>query len=325
MGGGELVAIIHTSGAFGPAYKNTGLGGVLAKRRLPGQVSTGPSPWTPPTSAPPGTYDPNIDFNSETNNQDYATTQQGIGTSYGRSLQDYTTAFNRAQQTHLAHLGALGQALSRANQDYGTNTQTLGTNYANLGVAQGEKARAAGVASGGALQQALQKRTANQATDQGKLDQAITRFREDNTTATTQENQSWQDLVGAGNVTNLDDVMAHPENYGSLGMALGRSLQDLSSGSLTAFNKNALFNDQTNRAKTYEAAQAGLLPTLPAGSYAALPAGQNQWGFAGVQYGPGSVSNPFLTPLTRPTAASVLATGSLKGTDITRRRRPKGY
>lgn len=312
------MAIIHQSGAFG-GYKNTGFGGG-SRRRVPGTpAAVGPSPWAPPTSPPPGTYDPSLDFQGENQALGFQYAQQDLPQNFGRAYQDFHEAFNQASQKHLANLGALGQALSRANTDYSTNTQALGTSYANLGTAQAEKARAAGVASGGAALQSAQKRQANQSTDQGKLDQAIQRFHEDNSLATGQENQSWQSLVGAlSGDTPEQQIMADPSQYGSLGQAYGRRLQDLTTGGDRAQAENALFTDQLNRAKTYSAQQAGLLPTLPSGSYATLPGGLQNYLFGGVNYeqAPGS---QFLTPTGRPTAQSVLETGSLLGTDFAKR------
>src|SRR5689334_652047 len=98
----------------------------IAQQRFgiqPGHTTPAPPVWVPPTGAPPGTYDPSLDFQGEQAGLNFGYTGQDQTRDLGRNQQDYFTAVEQARQGHLAHLGALGEALARANQDYGTNTR----------------------------------------------------------------------------------------------------------------------------------------------------------------------------------------------------------
>lgn len=268
-----------------------------------------PVPYTPPTAAPPGTYDPSLDFQGEQTQLGFSYAGPDAARGHERNQADYFGAVDQARTRHTSNLGALGTALERANTDYGTQTRDLGQSYQRLGSQQTQRANAAGVSQGGAAAQSARKRAANQGQDQSRLDQAIARFREDNARQVGQENQSWQSLVGAD------------EQGGSLGQAYNRGNEDIDRGYDRTFGENVLFGDQLDRAKIYSAQQAGLLPTRPQGTYATLPPGASDYLFGGVQYGPsGESGNPFLAPQTRPSAASVLATGSLLGTRLDPRR-----
>lgn len=140
-----------------------------------------PNPYSPITDALglPG-VDPALGYASASanlglgyQNQDYNTNWSGMVTNpdgsiqrpgdltatnpdgspqYGRGLQDYFTNFDRA------------------NADYNTATGDLQHSYQTLGNNQSEAANQMGVSEGGALAQALAKRTANQAHDQSGLD-----------------------------------------------------------------------------------------------------------------------------------------------------------
>lgn len=141
--------------------------------------------------------------------EDYGVSQAGIqrdlgygladiNTSSGRSLADLLTSSGRQSEDITRSSGrqsddintSSGRSLtdlltsrSRAGEDYGTATQGVQRNFAQLGAAQTQSARAAGVQRGGALAQALAKRQANQAIAQQPLDTNFSRFNADSTLA----------------------------------------------------------------------------------------------------------------------------------------------
>lgn len=86
---------------------------------------------------------------------------------YGRALQDY---FNQQNQI---------------NQQYGYQNQDLHTQYNNLADTQAQEINQAGLGEGGALAQALAKRTANEGVTQGRLDTAHNQSLADLLTQTT--------------------------------------------------------------------------------------------------------------------------------------------
>ena len=94
------------------------------------------------------------------------------GENEGRAFEDY---WNQR--------GALGEALARAREDYTTGTETLGRNYRTLGNNQLQDANQRGLMGGGALAQALAKRTENQGREQAGLDQSWARYSQDNSRA----------------------------------------------------------------------------------------------------------------------------------------------
>lgn len=150
------------------------------------------------TSPPPGSYDPGIDAQVGQANrglsdllsdyirdwgepgtalggrsgEDLALGKQGVERSYGRNMTDLLTTRARAGED-------FGQSRARAGEDYGQSITGLKRNFAQQGAAQGQSARAAGVQRGGALAQALAKRTANEAIARQPIDQGFARFGQD--------------------------------------------------------------------------------------------------------------------------------------------------
>lgn len=155
--------------------------------------------FTPYTAAlpPEGTYDPTLDAN-------YGAAARG----YGDLLQDTERANTRAGNDLTLGLGAIDQSKGysladnlrtreRTNQDYGTATTALGKRYSDLGARQAESAQQAGAVGGGALADALLKRTANQGVDQAGLDTAKNRTLADLLTSDQRITQSAADRGGA--------------------------------------------------------------------------------------------------------------------------------
>lgn len=144
---------------------------------------------------PAGSFDPAIEYSAGAANrglgyqqQDYGTQWAGLQTDaqgnivrpgdlnarnpggspkYGRGLQDYF------------------QQRDRLTQQHDTTVADLLRNYQRLGSQQTQAAAQAGVAEGGALAQALQKRTANEAHDQAPIDTAYSQGLSDLLTQTT--------------------------------------------------------------------------------------------------------------------------------------------
>lgn len=215
----------------------------------------------------PGMYDPNLDFTGQTQGlsfrqqfgqntdpSDVATynpgsdynlggsrTHEGVFGGPGRYVDPVT-----GQSTDYSTPGALAEllhtrdtTLQRGGEDYNTATQNLQRNYRNLGVSQGERARAQGVSHGGALAQALRKRTENQGRDQSGLDTSWRRLSDDT---------NYQYDTGRGRV-----LSGASQQQGDLDRGLGQATE-----------QNTLFGQQLGTAKVTSAQQMGTLPDLPA-------------------------------------------------------------
>lgn len=118
---------------------------------------------------------------------DYGISLQDIGRQRDYGLADILRSSTRAgedvnrqggqiQQDYSRGLADLLTARTNANTDYQSNVATLDRNFAQLGRHQGQSAAAAGVSAGGALAQALQKRTTNQAIERAPIDTNFQRF-----------------------------------------------------------------------------------------------------------------------------------------------------
>ena len=133
-----------------------------------------PVAWQPQLP-PQGTYDPTLDANYAAADRGYTDLQASSLLADTRGLNDYNLAAGTDGTTgvNLQRGYSLADNLrtrDRTNQDYGTATTALGKSYADLGARQGEQAQQAGAVGGGALADALLKRTANQGVQQAGLD-----------------------------------------------------------------------------------------------------------------------------------------------------------
>lgn len=161
------------------------------------------------TSPPPGTYDPAIDAQVGQSDrglqdllsayianygepgtqlggragEDFQTGQANIQRNLGYGLADVNQGADRSladlQRSSGRSLADLLTNRGRAGQDYASNVEGLHRNFAQLGEAQTQAARAAGVQRGGALAQALAKRQANEAIDRKPMDTGFARFNQD--------------------------------------------------------------------------------------------------------------------------------------------------
>lgn len=173
------------------------------------------------TSPPPGSYDPAIDAQIGQANR-------GLGDLLSQYIQNYgepgTAGGGRVNQDYQSGLATVLRGRERATTDYGTNTASLGRSYAQLGASQSQHAQAAGVASGGALAQALAKRQANQGIAQGSLDTGFGRYAQDSALRQT-----------------------------ALGTQFSRGLEDANVQLATAGRENTQFGLDANAQKFYQA------------------------------------------------------------------------
>lgn len=169
------------------------------------------------TNPPAGSYDPNLDFQEETEKREYGYTGDdinkaqeragidlGLGTERtridkGRTEEDYGVGKAAIERGAGRSLSDLLTSRTRNTEDYGTSLASLQRSYDRLANTQGEQTRKMGVDEGGAVAQAARKRAANQALDKAPIDQAYQRFMQDSTTSETR--------LGEDKQTSLDDLL----------------------------------------------------------------------------------------------------------------------
>lgn len=202
---------------------------------------------------PYGTYDPSLD-------QQLRAAGRGLGDlintarqTNSRNTQDLNIGLSNitnAQGTgaYDTSLADLLTARQRGQQDYQTATQDRQRQYGILANHQAEQAAAAGVL-GGAIQQAAQKRAANQDREQGLADQAYQRFVTDSNT----------DQTRLGNTRDQGEA--------ALRLTAQRQFEDLydpETGKVTLAQRELpIFAQDTNELRIAQAKQAGLLPPVP--------------------------------------------------------------
>lgn len=219
------------------------------------------TPWRPPTSPPPGTYDPAFD-------QQYRSAERGFGdllgqagTDVSRAQTDYFQGQGDITTTRDRSLAGLlrmrtrgtedfGTARTRLGEDHGRATQGNERSYRRLGEGQAQQARAAGVASGGTLAQALRKRTENQAYDQFDIDRGRDRGMAD---IGTGERRLGEDVDTQTGYVNAD----HDRDQGRLTQGFERYGGDLATRLATAGRELGTFGVDTAESKFFQAAQAG--------------------------------------------------------------------
>ena len=128
------------------------------------------TPFNPGAKPPSGTYDPSLDAALRGANRGFGDLEADRGTQDLRSAADLDI-FKYGLNTQRERLTSdVGTSRKRLTEDYTSNTQALARRYMQQGQGQAQSAQAAGAAGGGALAQALLKRTANQGIDQKGLD-----------------------------------------------------------------------------------------------------------------------------------------------------------
>ncbi len=237
------------------------------------------------TSPPPGTYDPAIDAQVGQAQRglgdmlsDYVRDFGEPGTALGgRSGEDYTLGKQQVQRQlddgmqDIGRSGDRGLAdilrdRARGGEDYQTSIAGVQRGFAQLGAAQGQTARAAGVQRGGALAQALAKRQANEQIARKPIDTGFQRFGADSAQAETRlgedRSRATERLqTGAG----LD--------FGALDRGLLRGTEDAATGLARADRENTRFGLDATAQRFYQA-------NVP------LPLGQTGGGMATSVRGP---------------------------------------
>jgi hypothetical protein len=192
---------------------------------------------------PIGTYDPGLDAtlgqqtrgledlvglapNADTGTYG-GTTGRDIGR-LGRDLtrgagyydEDLATGTDRVNTGAQRSLDDLLKTRKRGDEDYKTNLSDLQRNYDILGTNQNANIRKAGVASGGAIQQAMDKRAANQAHDKAPIDLAYNRALDDS--------QTIERRLGDDKKYDLAQLQTtHDRGVGELGISTQRQIGDL--------------------------------------------------------------------------------------------------
>lgn len=229
-------------------YPATYKGIAAASKKLP---QTGPN-YIAPTAPPPGSYDPALDASYDSAARGYRYGIDDTATADLRGTEDY--GFNRDSITRQRDqtLADLLAGHTREGQDYQTATGNLQRTYSNLGDSQSQNAQEAGVAGGGALMQALQKRTANQALDQAPIDTAHQRSLENYNTA-VQRTTSGADL----DLGRLALLAAPADANNPTG---GRDWQDRHTGLARQGEELSNFGLDTNASRWYQATANGYAP-----------------------------------------------------------------
>jgi hypothetical protein len=145
------------------------------------------TPFAAPKRPPPGTYDPALDAQERATGRGYEDLVQDYGVAKGRAQDDFLLDKGTLQTELDRALGDAGTGRGRQREDYTRAIADLTRQYATLGGQQEERANAAGLFQGGALEQALRKRTANMALDRAPMDIADQRAEMD-----------FRTLVGSG-------------------------------------------------------------------------------------------------------------------------------
>lgn len=230
-------------------------------------------PFHAETRPPPGTYDPSLDAQLAASGRGFSDLGQDYTVNKGRAQDDFLTGQGELQKALSQHLADLTSSRDRqhadyltakdqASQDYGTSLGNLQRSYDIRGGVQGEQAAARGVSGGGALQQALDKRMANQAIDKAPIDTGFQRF---NAQADQGEQRAQQDFnTLAGDNGRLREDFA--AQIGKLGLGLDRSYGDQGDATIALARggrENTQFGTDIAAQRWYQAAQAGYDPAQP--------------------------------------------------------------
>jgi hypothetical protein len=235
--------------------------------------------FTPETDPPPGTYDPSIDAQVRAGQRGYGDLQQDTDIANQRGEDDFLLGSGELQKQLQRQLA--DAATSRTNQhaDYETGIADLIRGYTRQGVSQAEHANAAGVVgTGGALQQALEKRTANLAHDRAPLD-------------TNEQRRSLEyDLYTGPQGRYQQD---YGEKLGQLGLSVSRPNEDRANALTRAGRENDQLGLDASAQRWFQATQGGYDPP-------ARPASQQ-----------GSLTNPYKLVTTKRGTRRLYSTGYL--------------
>jgi hypothetical protein len=249
----------RTSNAFGGYHSAFG----NFKIKLPPKKKGGISSF----AVPSGLYDPSLDYQQQAASrgvQDLsadttlgnARLQDDYNLGLGQNTEDTQYGQGQLDTSHTRTLADIAQARGRANEDYGLATAALTRRYGILGGQQGEAANAAGVGEGGALIQAQQKRTANQAIDQAPIDLGHNRTLAD---LATQEGRTNEDYA----TQTARESQLSGRAAGGLGLTYERGTQDANRTLARARRENTFYGQGIQQQKIFQATQAGWHPPAP--------------------------------------------------------------
>lgn len=211
------------------------------------------SPFHMPDRPPPGTYDPSIDAQVAAGQRGYGDLQQDTDIANVRSQDDFNLGRGELQRHLDEALADAGTTRTRQHQGYVDALGALDRSYTQLGNRQRQQstqASAYGLGSSGALQQALQKRMANEAIDRKPLDQNEAAQLEDYNTLTGRLR------------SNFDSEL------GQLSLGLSRGNEDRANQLGRAGRENTQLGVDAQAQRWFQATQAGYEPPQrPAGEH----------------------------------------------------------
>lgn len=199
--------------------------------------------FTPYSAAlpPEGTYDPTLDANYGAAARGFGDLQQDTERANTRAGNDLTLGLGAIDQSKGYSLADNLRSRERTVQDYGTATTALGKRYSDLGSRQAESAQQAGAVGGGALADALLKRTANQGVDQAGLD--------------TTKNRTLADLL----TSDQRITQSAADRGGALTLDYNRGVEDRNQVTVPrAARELVQFGIDTTRTKGFQASTSGL-------------------------------------------------------------------
>jgi hypothetical protein len=248
----------RTSNAFGGYHSAFGNFKIKAPKKKGGISSF---------AVPSGLYDPSLDYQQQAASrgvQDLsadttlgnARLSDDYNLGLGQNTEDAQYGQKQLDTSHTRTLADIAQARGRSNEDYGNATAALTRRYGILGGQQGEAANAAGVGEGGALIQAQQKRTANQAIDQAPIDLGHNRTLAD---LATQEGRTNEDYA----TQTARESQLSSRAAGGLGLTYERGTQDANTGLARAKRENSFYKQGIQQQRIFQATQAGWHPPAP--------------------------------------------------------------
>jgi hypothetical protein len=224
-------------------------------------------PFHAPERPPPGTYDPSLDAQERAAGRGYGDLQQDTDIGNARGEDDFLLGKGELEKALARHLADLTTNRGRqhsdyelskkqASEDYGTSLTNLQRSYDIRGAAQTDAATAAGVSAGGALQQALQKRMANQAIEKAPIDTGFQRFNQQADEG-EQRSQADFDLLAGDNGRLQEDFQSQ---LGQLGLGLSRGNEDRANTLARAGRETTQLGTDVAAQRWYQAAAAGYDP-----------------------------------------------------------------
>lgn len=236
--------------------KQKGLAGML--KSVPGAAPRTPTfngkpfgftPFDSGAKPPSGTYDPSLDAALRGANRGYGDLTADVGTADLRAGSDLGLFKQQVDQQRGRLVEDTARNRNRLNEDYTSNTQALTRRYTQQGQGQAQSAQAAGAVGGGALAQALLKRTANQGIEQKGLD--------------TSRDRGLSDLQ-SGQDRGLADLM---RSYDQAKLGYDRGVEDRRTSVQRGGRELGAFSTDTAEQRAFQAGQSGWENRAPANEF----------------------------------------------------------